>query len=240
MTGEIMDLIYEKEHTLLMRDCDTFRRLKPSVMLTMFQDASEALTEGWGVGLDAMLARGIIWVAARIDCEINDLPMHNDTVLIRGWATRNRTGIYPFRYEILDAEKQTLVRACAMWVLSDKERHSMLTPNVPRLSLPTPESDDTPLPRMPRVSPPENCQHTTRRVQFSETDINGHLTNTRYIDWACDLVPREFHRTHPMTAVRVDYRSEIFPDEEVTLDWDLTEKHLWCSVPGRFNAELLF
>ena len=235
-----MDLIYEKEHTLLMRDCDTFRRLKPSVMLTMFQDCSEALTEGWGVGLDAMLSRGIIWVAARTDCEILRLPEHSETVLVRGWATRNRTGIYPFRYEILDLERNKLVSACAMWVLSDKENHSMLTPNVPRLSLPTPEPDDTPLPKMPRVAPPEKCRHTTRRVQFSETDINGHLTNTRYLDWACDLLPREYHRAHPLKAVRVDYRSEIFPDEEVSLDWELEDDHLWCSAPGRFNLEFLF
>ena len=77
------ELYYEQQHTLLMRDCDMHRRLKPSAMLAMFQDCSEALTEGWGVGLDAMLDRGIIWVAARVECTVTRLPEHCETVTVR-------------------------------------------------------------------------------------------------------------------------------------------------------------
>lgn len=235
-----MDMYYELRRELLMRDCDMHKRLKPSAMLTMFQDCSEALTEGWGVGLEAMMEQDAIWVAAKVECAVSRLPEHGDTVMVRGWAGRCRSGIFPFHYEILGEEGARLITGCSMWVLSDRKSHSMMSPNIPKITLPTPEPEGTPLPRMRPVKPPAECRHTPRRVLFSETDINGHLTNTRYIDWVCDLADGDFHKTHPMTGMRINYRAEIRPGEELTLDWERTDERLWCSAPGRFEAAVFF
>lgn len=235
-----MDMYYEEKRPILMRDCDMFRRLRPSAMLAMFQDCSEALTESWGVGLDAMLKIGVIWVAAKVECAVSRLPEHGETVTVRGWAGRNRSGICPFHYAVRDEAGGELAAGCAMWVLSDLATHSMMSGNIPRVALPTPEPEGTPLPRMAPIQPPKTFNQTRRRVLFSETDINGHLTNTRYMDWICDLAQPEFHRTHPMTGLRVNYRAETFPGEEITLDWELTDRRLWCASKGRFEAAILF
>lgn len=233
-------IIYEKKHTLLMRDCDMFRRLKPSAILTMFQDCSEALTEGWGVGLEAMLKIDVIWVAAKVSCTVARLPVHGEPVVIRGWAGRCRSGIFPFRYTIAEESGAELISGCSMWVLSDLKTHSMMSPDIPKITLPTPEPDTAPLPRMAPIRPAGDPDRATRRVLYSEVDINGHLTNTRYMDWACDLAEPDFHRDHPITGMRIDYRSEIFPGEEAVLDWSLSDERLYCSCRGRFNAMLTF
>lgn len=233
-------LYYEKKLTILMRDCDMFRRLKPSAMLAMFQDCSEDLTEGWGVGLDAMMEKGIIWVAAKVECTVHRLPEHCDVVTVRGWAGCCRSGIFPFHYEMWSEEGELLVTGCSMWVLSDLETHSMMSPNVPKISLPTPEEEGTRLPRMRPIVPPAEYHQAPRKVLFSEVDINGHLTNTRYVDWMCDLPSRDFHLAHPMTGIRINYRAETFPDEEITLDWCCDDERLWCRSAGRFEAQIRF
>lgn len=234
------DIIYQKTHTVLLRDCDALRRVRPSAILAMFQDCSEALTEGWGVGLEAMLARDVIWVAAKLECRVSRLPVHGETVTIRGWAGRCRSGIFPFRYEILDGEGAELVRGCSMWVLSDLRTHSMMSDRIPRITLPTPEPEGTPLPRMRAIRRAQTPARTVRRVRFSEVDINGHLTNTRYVDWMTDLADIPFHRDHPMTGLRIDYRRETFPEEEIELKWECTDERLWCESEGRFCAEIQF
>jgi acyl-ACP thioesterase len=217
-----------------------FRRIKPSAVLALFQDCSEDLTEGWGVGLDAMLEKGIIWVAAKVECQVRRLPEHCESVTVRGWAGRSRSGICPFHYELIDGSGQSAITGCSMWVLSDLETHSMMSPNIPKISLPTPEPEGAPMPRMSPIKPPESFQETTRPVLFSETDINGHLTNTRYVDWICDLAPMEFHKTHPMRGLRINYRSETFPGENVPLRWSLDDTRLWCASPSRFEAAITF
>ena len=234
------ELIYRREHRVLMRDCDRFKRLKPSAMLTMFQDGSETLTEGWGVGLGAMMARGAIWVAAKMDYTVTRPPRHEEDIVIFSWAGRCRAGIFPFQNRIEDSQGNELVRGVSLWVLSDMEARSMLGENVPRITLPSPEPEGTRLPRIPAIRAPEECQHASRRVMFSETDINGHLTNTRYLDWMTDLAPADFHRDHPMQGLRVEYRGEIAPEEEVVLDWALSDERLYCGCQGKFAAELYF
>jgi acyl-ACP thioesterase len=217
-----------------------FRRIKPSAVLAMFQDCSEDLTEGWGVGLDAMLEKGIIWVAAKVECQARRLPEHGEPVTVRGWAGRSRSGICPFHYELIDGRGESAITGCSMWVLSDLKTHSMMSPNIPKISLPTPEPEGAPMPRMSPIKPSETFQETSRPVLFSETDINGHLTNTRYVDWICDLAPMEFHKTHPMRGLRINYRSETFPGENVPLRWALDDTRLWCASPSRFEAAISF
>ena len=234
------ELYYRKEHKVLMRDCDRFRRLKPSAMLTMFQDGSEELTEGWGVGLGAMMARGCIWVAAKLAYRVSRLPAHEEDIVIRTWAGRGRMSVYPFYCGIEDRAGNTLVDGVSLWVLADRETRSMLSPGIPRLQLPSPSPAEERLPVIPSVKRPESWETAARRVRFSETDINEHLTNSRYLDWMTDLADSEFHRSHPLKGLRMEYRGEIGPDEEVTLHWAASDERLWCEAPGKFAGELLF
>lgn len=234
------ELVYRKEHRVLMRDCDRFQRLKPSVMLTMFQDGSETLTEGWGVGLGSMIARGAMWVAAKLEYTVFRPPLHEESIVIRARAGRSRASLHPFYCGIEDMEGRTLAEGVSLWVLSDWESRSMLSPRIPKIQLPTSSPADERLPRIPTVTKPETWERTVRRVRFSETDINGHLTNSRYLDWMTDLADGEFHRTHPMKGLRIEYRGEIGPDEEVALNYALSDERLWCEAEGKFAAELLF
>ena len=234
------ELYYRKEHRVLMRDCDRFRRLKPSAMLTMFQDGSEILTERWGVGLGAMMARGAIWVAAKLSYEVTRLPVHEEDIVIRSWAGRGWLSVYPFYCCIEDTAGNTLVDGVSLWVLADRESRSMMSPGLPKLQLPTPMSEKDRLPVLPSIRRPAEWETAVRRVKYSEIDINEHLTNTRYLDWMTDLADSEFHRDHPVKCLRMEYRGEIGPEEEIELRWTATDEHLWCEAPGRFTGELVF
>ncbi|MCD8321994.1 MAG: thioesterase [Oscillospiraceae bacterium] len=243
MTMELKNqdrLLYEKTFDVTMRDCDMFRRLKPSAVLTLFQDCSEDLTENWGVGLDCMLDSGFIWVVARVSCQVKALPCHGQPVTFRGWAGRSQMGIYPYSYHLLDQEGRELITGSSLWTIADVQTHSMMGSNVPRLTLPSPEGEDSFLPKMRRIPNPASFQTVSRQVRYSETDINGHLTNAKYLDWVCDLAPQEFHRTHPMTGLRIDYRAECRPGEDIALDWALDDTCLWCRSQDRFTAAVFF
>ncbi len=233
-------LYYEKDFHIAMRDCDRFRRLRPSAVLNMFQDCSEGLTEGWGVGLGHMLDNGFIWVVARIACEVNTMPRHGQYVHFRGWAGRSQMGIYPYEYHLTDDNGHELLSGSSLWAIASVETHSMMSKDVPRLSLPSPTGEVSRLPRMKFIATPQEYATAHRRVLFSETDINGHLTNAKYMDWVCDLVPPDFHEAHPMAGLRIDYRAECRPEEGIPLDWAVDDTRLWCRSDGRFSAEIWF
>ena len=62
---------------------------------------------------------------------------------------------------------------------------------------------------------------THRTVRYSELDLNGHMSNTRYLDWMEDLLPSSFHREHPLMDFTISYLSEAREGETVDLSYEL-------------------
>ena len=62
-----------------------------------------------------------------------------------------------------------------------------------------------------------------RTVGYTELDRNGHMNNTRYMDWVDDLLPSEFHRQHPARELTLCYLCEATEGQQIRLDWQLSE-----------------
>jgi len=91
-----------------------------------------------------------------------------------------------------------------------------------------------------------------RRVSFTDLDRNGHMNNTRYLDWVDDLLPADFHRGHTAQEFIICYHTEALEGQQLTLDWKLTDGGCLqvdahrekTDVPGKqdrvFSAQVLF
>ena len=62
-----------------------------------------------------------------------------------------------------------------------------------------------------------------RTVCFTDLDRNGHMNNTRYLDWIDDLLPSLFHAQHLVKEFTVCYLSEAREGQTLRLQWDLME-----------------
>ena len=233
-------MIHRQKINMTVRSCDINGRLRPSSLLWMFQDASEVITELNGVGPRTMKERGINWVVARLGCEVERMPLCEETVEMLVWADKSKMGIYPWQYQVIDESGRPIVRGSALWVLSDARERSMMSPHVPRLDFGTEAPPAEPYGRIRPVKMPELERRSLRRVGYAQSDLNGHMNNAYYLDWVCDLPPIEFHREHEMKKLVMDYRAETLPGEEVELFWTLTDEALFCRGAGKFEAALYF
>jgi acyl-ACP thioesterase len=62
-----------------------------------------------------------------------------------------------------------------------------------------------------------------RTVGYTELDLNGHMNNTRYLDWVDDLLPSAFHKAHPVREFTVCYLAEALEGQEISLDYQLLD-----------------
>jgi acyl-ACP thioesterase len=74
------------------------------------------------------------------------------------------------------------------------------------------------------IVPREMENRHTRRVSFTDLDRNGHMNNTKYLDWIADLLPSSFHEQHSPQEFTVCYLSEAREGQELTLSWEFTEE----------------
>ena len=59
-----------------------------------------------------------------------------------------------------------------------------------------------------------------RVVRYNDIDLNGHLNNTKYIDYITDLKDESFYKKHSLKSILVSYDKEIKEKEVVTLYMD--------------------
>ena len=85
-----------------------------------------------------------------------------------------------------------------------------------------------------------------RKLRYSDTDLNGHVNNTRYADFACDAL--EMERLGPdrfLSSMQIGYLAECRPGEELLLwtkEQDGTHFVQGMDEGGksRFEAALIF
>ena len=76
-----------------------------------------------------------------------------------------------------------------------------------------------------------------RTVSFTDLDRNGHMNNTKYLDWVDDLLPGVFHRDHRVKEFTVCYLNEALETQNLQLDWDFIEENCLYMDAHRDNGE---
>ena len=60
-----------------------------------------------------------------------------------------------------------------------------------------------------------------RQVRYMDLDKNGHMNNTRYLDWVADLLPSKFYGAHQPKELVICYNQEALEGQEIHLQWAL-------------------
>ncbi|MBR4971500.1 MAG: hypothetical protein IKY59_00850, partial [Oscillospiraceae bacterium] len=81
--------------------------------------------------------------------------------------------------------------------------------------------DELPVPGS--LTPAALSQLQQRSVRFSDLDLNGHMNNCRYLDWAADLMPSAFHQENTPKEFTLCYLSEAREGDALCLGYDLDE-----------------
>jgi len=163
-----------------------------------------------GVGLEALRARGLTWVLLRQRIE-NPVPIVlSDTIEIET-RPRGIDRLVALRdFVVRRGDGTEVARAATEWLVIDVATRRPVRPG---------ELLDPRLPREPRptavaLSPGKlpalrTWEHEKRfHVRYADIDANLHVTNTSYVAWAAEAVPREVWQSSRPASVEVHYLAE--------------------------------
>ena len=208
-------------------DVDLHRRLRPSVLFTMLQEAAIAQTEDLGMGREKTLDRGLLWIVTLQRISIRRLPVYDETVTLQSWPGKTMHLFFPRYYRMLDADGAVLLEGTALWSLMDQNTRSVVFPADHGIVLPELVTGwEAPLPKPVRALPLTGEARFT--VPYSYVDLNGHMNNVRYFDLAEDVLPPALHE-RALLALEVDYSSEARLGDELLLRWG-QEGNSWYLV----------
>ncbi len=218
-----MQPIYRQNFTVDDLAVDCFGRLKPAMLLYYLQEVAGShfsLLEDKNTPLSR---KGLFWAVSRHRVEITRLPRLGETVTVETWPMPTTRVAYPRAMAMYDAQGQLLAQAVSLWVLMDRDTRAMVLPGKSGVTV-NGITRGTEL-EMPKSFLPKELTHTAdRAVTYSLLDGNGHMNNTRYLDWVEDLLPSAYHSAHPVAAFTVCYHAEAQEGQQICLHWGLSEE----------------
>lgn len=209
--------VYREEILLRSKDVDLYRRLRPSRLFELLQEASIRHTEQLGMGREKTLDKGLLWVVTMQRCEIARMPEYDENIVLTSWPGKTMHVFFPRYYRVADGQDNTLLSASALWMLVDEKTRRMVFPDDWGVEI---EGVTTGREiRLPSGLAKLLCtEEAAFTVPFSYVDLNGHMNNTRYFDLAEDHFPPAA-AGKKLLAVSTEYSAEARFRDALTLRW---------------------
>ena len=217
-----MELMYTQEFHILGSSVDRYGRLKESMLLYYIQEVAGIHGSALGASFEALAARNLFWAIIRQKVQITRLPMAGETIRLETWAMPATRTYYPRSTVAYDAAGTESFRAIGMWVLKDVNTRAMVLPGKSDVTV---EGliTGTELKAPGSLAPKALTNAAVRRVGYTDLDRNGHMNNTRCLEWINDLLPSHFHKDHIPAEFTVCYHSEAREGDELQLHWQVLE-----------------
>lgn len=209
---------YRETLTLRTPDCDFTGFWRPSAILTAMQETAGVHSSLLGCGRDALLKNGIVWVLTRCEVRMDIYPQAGDTITVETFPAPLRRWFFPRYYVFRNDRGGQIGCAATLWVLLKLEDRKMAPPEQVGVVFPD-NSDLTPPMGLPGAVEDVHGKEKTllRAPRYSDLDVNQHVNNTRYADWACDALGVDVMRDCCLENMRINFAFEVRPDQEMTL-----------------------
>ena len=215
-----MESVFKKTYPIETIHLDRFGRVKPSVMLYFAQEAATGHCDLLALDWDTMAKKRLFWAVIRHRLQVTRMPVAGDVLTVETWPMPTTRSAFPRATAAYDQNGKEVFRCISLWILMDMETRAMVLPGKSGVDL-------TGLLRGSELSAPSSilpraaeCR-SDRTVNYTDLDRNGHVNNTRYLDWVDDLLTSEFHRNHTLRELSVCYLSEAKEGQQLQLDWQL-------------------
>ncbi|MBO5106551.1 MAG: hypothetical protein J6C29_06605 [Clostridia bacterium] len=202
-----MQNIYVKSFSLRTSDFDCYRKITPASVLDLFQTVAGEHAAELGCGFDDLFARKLLWVLVRTKYQVIRQPEMYQTVRVKTWPLAPSRIGFQREYLMEDENGNALIKGSSDWVVIHSEQRKIVSAAdiYPNIELLTEKNFEEKLKKLPNFEADEDgfliCPG------FSQLDMNGHVNNTKYANFALDAInPSE---QKEIISFQMDYRHEV-------------------------------
>lgn len=214
-----MSVYYEWKGLVNSQALDYFNHCRPSAVLGMLQEAAALASLELGIDRDRVIENyNVFWMLARMWYRLDRPLRWEEPVTVRTWH-RGGKGAAMYRDFDLLVDGQPVGEAVSTWVLADMDTHKLCRlSQIGELSH-TSGGELCKEKLLTKIRPPEGLTLAEKRLMhYSDTDMNRHVNNIHYADFACDALRLErLGEGKFVSAFQVGYLDECHPGEVLDL-----------------------
>ncbi len=201
-------LIYRREYLIHTYEIDFRERARPNSLLNYLQDAAGGQAQEMGFSVESLFRQGLTWVLSRYHIKIDRYPVLGEKVTVLTWPS-GRSEFHALRdYEMVDSSGKKILAATSSWMvigLKSKQPVPVSSLYAEEIVLPRRALDDdfSPLPALPSAE-----REVEFPVEVRHLDLNRHVNNVVYVEWALEAMPPEILFAAFPVEIEVAYRAE--------------------------------
>lgn len=178
------------------------------------QEAAGNHAHALGVAIDQLAAQNLSWVLSRLRVRMDEYPRWREDVRITTWPCGVERLFAHRDFEIHGAGGRLLGVGTSAWLLLDiRRRRPARMLDVVKDFAVTDRARAFPEEPATTLSPPPRADsERVFRVRLSDLDVNRHVNNVNYIEWAVETVPPS---AGSVANLQVEFLAESVGGDEV-------------------------
>ena len=236
-----MGLTYQMKMKIPFDMADMNGHIKlPDVILLSLQVSGMQSIELGVSDKDVLERYNLVWIITDYAIDVVRLPRFAEEITIETEAlTYNRLFCYR-RFTIYDEAGQEIIRMVATFVLMNRDSRKVHAVE-PEIVAPYQSEFDKKLIRGPKYVNLEDPISKDYHVRFYDLDMNGHVNNSKYLDWIFEVMGADFLTKYIPKKINLKYVKEVRPGGMIASAYELKgleSKHEIIS-DGEINAQAM-
>jgi medium-chain acyl-[acyl-carrier-protein] hydrolase len=169
-----------------------------------------------GLATDQLIGQGLAWVLGRLQVRVDRYPFWWQEIGVETWPSAVDGMTAQRDFLLTDDSGRPVGAATSTWLIIDLEkRRAIRMPDFVH-ALPRPEREPALEHRPPQPLAPAEAEVERRfTVRMSDLDMNRHVNNVRFIEWALEAVPEDVRAGRALRWFDVLFRAESNYGDEV-------------------------
>jgi len=210
-----MEKSYTETFALRAPMCDMSGQWRPGAVLESMQETAGDHCVRLGIGRPVMDSLGIAWVLSRSRVVLNRAPRMNEVISVETWPLPPRHLFYPRINAFRDESGSVIGEAASLWLLMDLETRRVVNSDVVLAHLPDTADMPAGIPLGAARPLSGEAETGTFMPPYADFDLNGHVNNTKYLDWTCSALGHGTMAKRRVCEFIIGYEREIRPDEPI-------------------------
>jgi acyl-ACP thioesterase len=209
---------YEESKLVNAYDVDLNNKLKLNSLFNYLQETASNQADKLNLGFNDLIVQDLGWVLSWAKVEISSFPGFGETIRVKTWP-KCRYKLFSMRDFIVTGDKDnTFFKVSTAWLMINvKTKRITDIRNLIQQIYYRP--DQIALNDFPEklINSKERNVLFTKKIRYTDLDINQHVNNTKYIELVLDSFSPEYHKSHNLQSLTISFNSESFYDDELEI-----------------------
>lgn len=236
-------MFYSEKYTVTSHNVDVNDNLRPTMVAQFMQETANHHMRDRKPSYYDLFAVGKSFIVTRMAIETYEQIHQYDNIEVKTWRCPEKAATF-IRCFLIERDGKVCARAYTEWAVANRNTGKLCRAGEVDISnYETGEPLEMSIPvrfRFPKDTTWERVG--TKRVMYSDVDMNMHMNNTRYLDMLWNYIPEITGRK--VTSMSIRYMAEAPINEDIEIymaPGDAAGRwYFKTEVGGRTNIEAIF